>query len=115
MSRRTARDRRHRRVRKKVHGTAGRPRLAVFKSNRYIYAQIIDDDSGRTLAAASSQEKALRDKTLSTESAGEVGKLLAERAAKAEVSEVVFDRGGYPYHGRIKALADAVREAGVKL
>lgn len=115
MGRRAARDRRHRRVRKKVHGTALRPRLAVFKSNRYIYAQIIDDDSGRTLAAASSQEKALRDQTLSTESAAAVGKLLAERAADAEVAEVVFDRGGYPYHGRIKALADAVREAGVKL
>ena len=115
MGRRAARDRRHRRVRKKVHGTAQRPRLAVFKSNRYIYAQIIDDDSGRTVAAASSQEKTLRDKTLSTESAAEVGKLLASRASDAKVSEVVFDRGGYPYHGRIKALADAVREAGVKL
>ena len=115
MGRRAARDRRHRRVRKKVHGTADRPRLAVFKSNRYIYAQIIDDDSGRTLAAASSQEKSLRDRTLSTDSAAEVGKLLAERAADAKVAEVVFDRGGYPYHGRIKALADAVREAGVKL
>ena len=115
MNRRAARDRRHRRVRKKVHGTAARPRLTVFKSNRYIYAQMIDDDSGRTLAAASSQEKALRAKSLSAESAAEVGRLLAERAADAKIAEVVFDRGGYPYHGRIKALADAVREAGVKL
>ncbi len=115
MARRAARDRRHRRVRKKVQGTATRPRLAVFKSNRYIYAQIIDDESGRTLAAASSQEKSLRDKTLSVESASEVGKLLAQRAADVDIAEVVFDRGGYPYHGRIKALADAVREAGVKL
>jgi large subunit ribosomal protein L18 len=115
MSRRDARDRRHRRVRKKVQGTAERPRLAVFKSNRYIYAQIIDDESGRTIAAASSQEKVLRSKTLSVESAAEVGKLLAARATGADVTEVVFDRGGYPYHGRVKALADAVREAGVKL
>jgi large subunit ribosomal protein L18 len=115
MSRRTARDRRHRRVRKKVYGTAQRPRLAVFKSNRYIYAQIIDDELGRTIVAASSQEKALRSKTLSRESAAEVGKLLAERATGADVTEVVFDRGGYPYHGRVRALADAVREAGVKL
>jgi large subunit ribosomal protein L18 len=101
-------------VRKKVHGTATRPRLAVFKSNRYIYAQIIDDEGGRTLAAASSQEKALRGKTLSIESAAEVGKLLAKRADDADITEVVFDRGGYPFHGRVKALADAVREAGVR-
>lgn len=114
MRRRVARDRRHTRVRKKVNGTAARPRLAVFKSNRYIYAQIIDDEGGRTLAAASSQEKSLRAKTLSIESAAEVGKLLAERAGDAEITEVVFDRGGYPFHGRVKALADAVREAGVR-
>ena len=114
MGRRPARDRRHRRVRKKVHGSATRPRLAVFKSNRYIYAQIIDDEGGRTLAAASSQEKALRGKTLSIESAAEVGKLLAKRADDADITEVVFDRGGYPFHGRVKALADAVREAGVR-
>ncbi|NNL13305.1 MAG: 50S ribosomal protein L18, partial [Acidimicrobiia bacterium] len=101
-------------VRKKVHGTAARPRLAVYKSNRYIYAQIIDDEGGRTLAAASSQEKSLRNKTLSIESAAEVGKLLADRAGDADIAEVVFDRGGYPFHGRVKALADAVREAGVK-
>jgi large subunit ribosomal protein L18 len=101
-------------VRKKVHGTAARPRLAVFKSNRYIYAQIIDDEAGRTLAAASSQEKSLRGKTLSIDSAAEVGKLLAERAGDAKITEVVFDRGGYPFHGRVKALADAVREAGVR-
>lgn len=115
MDRRAARKRRHRRVRKKVHGTAARPRLAVFKSNRYIYAQIIDDESGRTLAAASSQEKSFRDRSLTTDSAAEVGKVLAERASDANIDEVVLDRGGYPYHGRIKALADAVREAGVKL
>ena len=114
MRRREARDRRHTRVRKKVNGTAARPRLAVFKSNRYIYAQIIDDEAGRTLAAASSQEKSLRGKTLSIDSAAEVGKLLAERADDAKITEVVFDRGGYPFHGRVKALADAVREAGVR-
>jgi large subunit ribosomal protein L18 len=101
-------------VRKKVHGTADRPRLAVYKSNRYIYAQVIDDVAGATLASASSQEKAMRSKTLTRESAAEVGKMLAERVEALDVSEVVFDRGGYPFHGRVKALADAVREAGVK-
>ncbi len=114
MARRVARDRRHRRVRKKVHGTAVRPRLAVFKSNRYIYAQIIDDEGGRTLVTASSQEQSMRGKTLTIERAAEVGKLLAQRAEEANVATVVFDRGGYPFHGRVKALADAVREAGVK-
>ncbi len=114
MSRRQARDRRHRRVRKKVEGTASRPRLAVFKSNRYIYAQIIDDEGGRTLVSASSRDKSLAGKTLTVDSAGEVGKLLAQRANDADVAEVVFDRGGYPFHGRVKALADAVRKAGVK-
>lgn len=112
MGRRVARNRRHLRVRKKVRGTAARPRLAVFKSNRYIYAQLIDDDGGRTLAAASSRE--LNSKSLSINSAAEVGKLLARRAGDASVGEVVFDRGGYPFHGRVKALAEAVREAGVR-
>jgi large subunit ribosomal protein L18 len=101
-------------VRKNVHGNADRPRLAVFRSNRYIYAQVIDDDAGRTLAAASSQEKKLRDKTLSTDTAAEVGKLIAARAEEAGVNAVVFDRGGFPYHGRVKALADAAREGGLK-
>ena len=114
MSRRQARDRRHRRVRKKVEGTASRPRLAVFKSNRYIYAQIIDDEGGRTLVSASSRDKSLAGKTLTVDSAADVGKLLAQRANDADVAEVVFDRGGYPFHGRVKALADAVRKAGVK-
>ncbi len=84
-SRADARRRRHERVRKNVHGNAARPRLAVFRSNRYIYAQVIDDDAGRTLAAASSQEKKLRDKTLSTDTAAEVGKLIAARAEEAGV------------------------------
>lgn len=113
-SRTQARRRRHARVRKKVHGTQARPRLAVFRSNRYISAQIIDDDAGHTVVAASSQEAALRDKTLSVATAAGVGKLLGERASAAGISEVVFDRGGYPFHGRVKALAESARESGLK-
>ena len=105
--------RRHRRVRKRVRGTSSRPRLAVFRSNRYIYAQVIDDVAGRTLASASSQEKALRTRTLTTATAGEVGALVAARATGAGVTRVVFDRGGHPYHGRVRALAEAAREAGL--
>ena len=105
--------RRRRRVRKRVHGTAVRPRLAVFRSNRYIYAQVIDDAAGRTLAAASSQEQPLRSMTLTAASAAEVGRLVAGRAAEAGVTAVVFDRGGHPYHGRVKALAEAAREGGL--
>ena len=113
-SRHEARQRRHRRVRKQVGGTAGRPRLAVFRSNRYIYAQVIDDVAGTTVAAASSFEQKLRKKTLSRDTAAEVGSLIAERAKSAGVETVVFDRGGYPYHGRVKALADAAREGGLE-
>jgi len=113
-SRTAARRRRHFRVRKRVHGTPAEPRLAVFRSNRYIYAQVIDDDSGRTLAAASSQEKTMRTKTLTVETAVEVGKLVASRARDAGVGRVVFDRGGFAYHGRIKALADSAREEGLE-
>lgn len=113
-SREDARLRRHRRVRKTIHGTVDRPRLVVFRSNRYIYAQLVDDDAGHTLAAASSQEKTLRDRKLSKDTAASVGTLLAERAGGANVTEVVFDRGGYAFHGRVKALADAAREAGLK-
>jgi large subunit ribosomal protein L18 len=112
--RREGRPRRHFRVRRKVRGSASRPRLAVFRSNRYIYAQVIDDDSGRTLAAASSQEAGLRDRRLTTATAAEVGKLVAARAKGAGVSGVVFDRGGYAYHGRVKALADSAREEGLQ-
>ncbi len=107
------RRRRHARVRKGVFGEAGRPRLAVYRSNRYIYAQIIDDQSGRTVAAASSQEADLRDRKLSVDTATEVGKLIASRAKAAGVDTVVFDRGGFAYHGRLKALADAARESGL--
>ena len=113
-SRAAARARRHARVRKKVRGTPERPRLAVHRSNRYISAQLIDDLRGRTVAAASSQEKDLRSKGLSVETAAEVGKLLADRAKDAGVDAVVFDRGGYKYHGRVRALADAAREAGLE-
>jgi large subunit ribosomal protein L18 len=109
-----ARRRRHVRVRKAVVGTSQRPRLAVFRSNRYLYAQVIDDQTGRTLAAASSQEASLRSKTLSVDTATEIGKLVAERAKSAGVEAVVFDRGGFTYHGRIKALADAARASGLE-
>lgn len=112
-SRQQARDRRHTRVRKRVRGTAERPRLAVYRSNRYIYAQIIDDTLGNTIAAASSQEAELRG-SLNIGTAAKVGALLGGRAKAAGVSTVVFDRGGYKYHGKVKALADAAREAGLE-
>jgi large subunit ribosomal protein L18 len=114
--RRTARVRRHFRVRKKVRGSAERPRLSVFRSNKHISAQVIDDRSGRTLAAASTTEKALRDAgdTSNITGAGAVGRLVAERARAAGVSQVVFDRGGFRYHGRVAAVADAAREAGLE-
>jgi large subunit ribosomal protein L18 len=108
-----ARLRRHRRVRAKVSGTAARPRLAVYRSNRSISAQLIDDDAGRTLAAASSHDKSLA-KTGRADAPAAVGKLVAERAKAAGIATVVFDRGGYLYHGRVKALADAAREHGLE-
>ncbi len=86
----------------------------MFRSNRHIYAQVIDDDAGSTLAAASSQESELRQRTLTVDTAAEVGKLIAARAGEAGVKSVVFDRGGYAYHGRVKALADAAREEGLE-
>jgi len=107
------RDRRRKRIRGRVHGTQERPRLSVFRSNARIYAQIIDDNDGRTLAAAASIEPALRGSSKS-DAATEVGKLLAERAKAAGVTRVVFDRGGYLYHGRVKALADGAREGGLE-
>jgi large subunit ribosomal protein L18 len=113
-SRGAARRKRHERIRLRMEGSAERPRLAVFRSNSHIYAQVIDDDSGRTLATASTVEKELRgSKTTKTEDAAVVGKLLAERAKSAGVERVVFDRAGFRYHGRIKSLADAAREAGL--
>lgn len=120
---RGARERRHRRVRAKVSGTAARPRLAVYRSPRYIYAQLIDDVAGRTLAAASDLElgkdaakirKGTGDRKGKVALAYEVGKTLAERAKKAGVSAAVFDRGGYAYHGRVSALADGAREGGLE-
>ena len=99
-------------IRTKVNGTAERPRLTVFRSNSQIYAQVINDLEGKTLASASSL--AIKDKLTKTEKAAEVGKLIAAAAIKAGVNEVVFDRNGYLYHGRVKALADAAREAGLK-
>ena len=109
-----ARRRRHARVRKAVRGTTARPRLAVYRSNRFIYAQLIDDNNGTTLVSASSQEEPLRTKTLTVETAGEVGKMVAERAKGAGIASVVFDRGGYRFHGRVKALADSARQAGLE-
>lgn len=106
----------HYRIRKHVSGTAQRPRLAVFRSNKAIYAQVIDDEQGKTLVAASSLDKAIKveckDKT-GIEAAALVGKSLAERALAAGITTVSFDRGGYLYHGRVKSLADAAREGGL--
>jgi large subunit ribosomal protein L18 len=110
---REARLRRHRRVRRRISGTAERPRLAVFRSNRGIFAQLIDDDAGRTLASAS--WLGLKGQSGNkTEQAAAVGKALATAAAKAGITNCVFDRGGYLYHGRVKALADAAREGGLE-
>jgi len=104
----------HTRIRKKVQGTAERPRLAVFRSVNHIYAQVIDDKSGRTLATASTTEKGLGLKSGgNVEAAKTVGRTIAERATAAGISSVVYDRGGYVYHGRVKALIDASRDAGL--
>ena len=111
------RERRHHRIRKRVVGSAERPRLCVFKSARHIYAQIIDDERGRTLAAASTLSREIKERGKAgnkTMVARLVGELLAVRAMAAQVDRVVFDRGGYKFHGRIKALATGVREKGVK-
>jgi len=110
---REARLRRHRRVRGKIRGTAERPRLLVFRSNRGIFAQLVDDDTGRTLAAAGWTGLPKGFNGDKTEQAAEVGKQLAEVAKKAGIETVVFDRGGYLYHGRVKALADGAREGGL--
>ena len=114
--RHAARARRQRRVRKKVVGTAERPRLAVFRSNKHISVQVIDDTTGHTLAAASSYEADVRStgNTGNTAAATAVGTLVGERAKAAGVGAVVFDRGGYRYHGRVAALADAARSAGLE-
>ena len=115
-ARRTLRQRRHRRVRKKIVGTPERPRLAVFRSNKHLVLQVIDDRAGRTLAAASTYERALREAggTGNQQAAAAVGRLVAERAREAGITTVVFDRGGFLYHGRVAAAATAAREAGLE-
>ena len=114
-SKREARIRRHRRVRKKIRGTTERPRLSVFRSARHIYAQVIDDASGKTLAAASTLSPELKDgKGKKRELAKEVGKLVAKKCQAAQIQAVVFDRNGFNYHGRIAAVAEGAREGGLK-
>ncbi|HXL02160.1 MAG TPA: 50S ribosomal protein L18 [Candidatus Atribacteria bacterium] len=112
---REKRDKRHRRVRKKIQGSAEYPRLAVFRSLRHIYGQLIDDSEGKTLVAVSSLTSELKGKDGSkVEIAKEVGKLLAQKAREKGIETVVFDRGGYKYHGRVKALAEGARECGLR-
>ena len=116
LTRRESKQRRHRRVRGKVHGSPERPRLAVFRSNEHIYAQVIDDTQHHTLVAASTVEPDLKSSLPSgsnCEASVQVGKLIAARSLEKGITKVVFDRGGNLYHGRIKALADAAREAGL--
>ncbi len=110
-----ARLRRHRRVRGRLSGTAERPRLDVFRSSKHIYAQIIDDVSGTTLCAASSMDKGFGEYGGNVDAANRVGKAIAEKALAKGITTVVFDRGGFVYHGRVKALAEGAREGGLKL
>ena len=117
LSRKQSVQRRHQRLRRRLSGTSSRPRLAVFRSHQHIYAQIIDDTTQHTLAAASTLEAELKQQLSSgatCEASAKVGKLVAERAKEKGIVQIVFDRGGNPYHGRIKALADAAREAGLE-
>ena len=111
--RKTVRQRIHRRIRKKVNGTAERPRLAVHFSGRHVYAQAIDDDAGKTLAAASTLKKGAK-ASANRATAERIGKAIAEKLREQNVERVVFDRGGYIFHGKVKALADAAREGGLK-
>lgn len=116
IAKKDSRANRHARIRKKISGTAERPRLAVFRSNRFIYVQLINDEVGHTLASASSLEKGLKEQfggKLNIEVCKAVGKLIAERSIEKGYKRVVFDRGGYIYHGKIKALADSARESGL--
>jgi large subunit ribosomal protein L18 len=116
LTKREALTRRHRRVRKKVTGTASRPRLAVFRSNKHIYAQLVDDAAGRTIVAASTVETDLRTSGTGTgnvSAAKAVGELIGERAKALGIEHVVFDRGGFQYHGRVAAVADGARESGL--
>ena len=114
-NRHAARERRHRRVRKKVRGTPQRPRLAVFRSNKHVYAQVIDDVNGRTVAAASTVDKGFEGATATVDAAKKIGKIVGERAKEAGVEAVVLDRGGFRYHGRVAGVADGAREAGLKV
>jgi len=110
---RTTKERRRTRSSSGIHGTADRPRLSVYRSNKYIYAQIIDDDLGKTLVTIDDVSKTLHEKTYKKAAAFELGKKLAERAKKVGVTSVLFDRGAYRYHGRVKSLADGTREGGL--
>ncbi|MCU0781880.1 MAG: 50S ribosomal protein L18 [Akkermansiaceae bacterium] len=113
IKRKEIRQRVHKRIRRKVAGSPERPRLAVFFSNQHVYAQIIDDSKGRTLCAASTLDKSVERHAANSACAATVGKLVAERALAANISAVVFDRGGHLFHGKVKALADAAREGGL--
>ena len=113
-NRKLVRNRVHRRIRRKVRGTAERPRLAVHFSNSNVYAQLIDDDAGRTLVAASTLDKGIEKKAANIDTAMKVGELIAARAMDSKIAGIVFDRGGHRYHGKVKALADAAREKGLK-
>ena len=116
-SRACVRVKKHNRMRFHISGTAMRPRLAVFRSNQHVYAQVIDDEAGKTLCAASTTEKAVKselEKTNNVDAASYVGTLVAKRALEQGIKSVVYDRGGYLYHGKVKALADAAREAGLE-
>ena len=112
-NRHSARNRMHKRIRRKVSGTAERPRLAVYFSNKNVYAQLIDDTAGNTLAAASTRDKKVDGAGSCVAAATKVGEAIAEHAKTAKIKNVVFDRGGFVYHGKVKALADAAREAGL--
>ncbi|TAG09038.1 MAG: 50S ribosomal protein L18 [Verrucomicrobia bacterium] len=114
INRKSTRQRIHRRIRRKVSGTSERPRLAISYSNQHIYAQVIDDASGRTIASASTLDSSIEKAASNVESAQKVGALIAERAKGSNISAVVFDRGGHLYHGKVKALADAAREGGLQ-
>ena len=112
--RKMERTRRHIRVRRKISGTAERPRLCVYRSNTNLYVQVIDDVAGKTLVSASTLEKTVKNKHSNKEAAKEVGTLIAKKALEKNITEVVFDRGGYIYHGVVKELAEAAREGGLK-
>ena len=109
----TLRHRRHEKIRMRLSGTSERPRLSIFRSNKHVWCQLIDDSQGRTLAAASGPMLKDSDKKTKTERAALVGELLAEKAKEKKITSIVFDRGGYKYHGRVKAVADALREKGL--